>query len=176
MAWTDERIALLKQYWEEGRSASQIAEVLGEGLSRNAVIGKAHRLGLASRPSPLKTGEPKAEAKTARAEPKPAPPRAAPRPAPGSGARFITPHPFRRTDSRTGLHAALAGIPLFGQSIQSAEHRPRITQGCGNLIHVPEIVAQFALFGFGRAPESPQPTRIRVAPSSRAAAMSWPTP
>ena len=54
MAWTDERIALLKQYWEEGRSASQIAEVLGEGLSRNAVIGKAHRLGLASRPSPLR--------------------------------------------------------------------------------------------------------------------------
>jgi GcrA cell cycle regulator len=66
MAWTDERIALLKQYWEDGRSASQIAELLGEGLSRNAVIGKAHRLGLASRPSPLKTGEPKsADAKPA---------------------------------------------------------------------------------------------------------------
>jgi GcrA cell cycle regulator len=59
MAWTDERIALLKQYWDEGRSASQIAETLGEGLSRNAVIGKAHRLGLAARPSPLKTGEAK---------------------------------------------------------------------------------------------------------------------
>ncbi len=66
MAWTDERIAQLKHYWEEGRSASQIAELLGEGLSRNAVIGKAHRLGLASRPSPLKTGEPKsADAKPA---------------------------------------------------------------------------------------------------------------
>jgi GcrA cell cycle regulator len=63
MAWTDERIALLKLYWEEGRSASQIAELLGESLSRNAVIGKAHRLGLAARPSPLRTGkdtEPKA--------------------------------------------------------------------------------------------------------------------
>ena len=57
MAWTDERIALLRQYWEQGLSASQIAETLGEGLSRNAVIGKAHRLGLSSRPSPLKTGE-----------------------------------------------------------------------------------------------------------------------
>lgn len=82
MAWTDERIALLRQYWEEGRSASQIAEVLGEGLSRNAVIGKAHRLGLASRPSPLKTGEAKStEAKAATpraAAPKPAAP--APRP------------------------------------------------------------------------------------------------
>ncbi|MCG2841800.1 GcrA family cell cycle regulator, partial [Sandaracinobacter sp. RS1-74] len=86
MAWTDERIAALKQYWEEGRSASQIAEILGEGLSRNAVIGKAHRLGLASRPSPLKTGEGKsAEPKAARAkaEPRsaPAPKAAAPQPA-----------------------------------------------------------------------------------------------
>ena len=72
MAWTDERITLLKQYWEEGRSASQIAEILGEGLSRNAVIGKAHRLGLASRPSPLKTGDAKAEAKPAKAEARPA--------------------------------------------------------------------------------------------------------
>ena len=82
MAWTDERIAALKQYWEEGRSASQIAEVLGEGLSRNAVIGKAHRLGLASRPSPLKTGEAKAEAKPAKAEAKPPEAKpAAPKPA-----------------------------------------------------------------------------------------------
>lgn len=59
MAWTDDRIQLLKQYWEEGRSASQIAELLGEGLTRNAVIGKAHRLGLSSRPSPLKGGDAK---------------------------------------------------------------------------------------------------------------------
>ncbi len=85
MAWTDERIALLKQYWEEGRSASQIAELLGESLSRNAVIGKAHRLGLASRPSPLKTGEAKAEPKAPRAEPKAASPKPAPaRPAPAA--------------------------------------------------------------------------------------------
>ncbi|WP_448579788.1 GcrA family cell cycle regulator, partial [Thermaurantiacus sp.] len=56
MAWTEERIALLAKYWQEGRSASQIAEALGEGLTRNAVIGKAHRLGLSSRPSPVKAG------------------------------------------------------------------------------------------------------------------------
>jgi GcrA cell cycle regulator len=87
MAWTEERIALLTQYWEEGRSASQIAELLGEGLSRNAVIGKAHRLGLASRPSPLKTGESKTEAKAPRVEAKAAAPRpAAPRPAPAPAA------------------------------------------------------------------------------------------
>lgn len=56
MAWTDERIERLKQMWEKGMTASQIAEDLG-GVSRNAVIGKAHRLGLQSRPSPVKGGE-----------------------------------------------------------------------------------------------------------------------
>ena len=56
MAWTDERIDQLKTMWEKGMTASQIAEELG-GVSRNAVIGKAHRLGLQSRPSPVKSGE-----------------------------------------------------------------------------------------------------------------------
>ncbi len=57
MSWTDERIDLLKAHWEAGMTASQIAEALGEGVSRNAVIGKAHRLGLEARPSPVKIGE-----------------------------------------------------------------------------------------------------------------------
>jgi GcrA cell cycle regulator len=56
MAWTDERIEQLKRLWENGMTASQIAEDLG-GVSRNAVIGKAHRLGLQSRPSPVKANE-----------------------------------------------------------------------------------------------------------------------
>lgn len=63
MAWTDERIDKLKELWEKGNTASQIAEELG-GVSRNAVIGKAHRLGLKSRPSPVKSGKKKAKAKT----------------------------------------------------------------------------------------------------------------
>ncbi len=62
MAWTEERIDHLKQLWEKGLTASQIAEQLG-GVSRNAVIGKAHRLGLKSRPSPVKSGGKKAAAK-----------------------------------------------------------------------------------------------------------------
>ncbi|MBH1992217.1 MAG: GcrA cell cycle regulator [Sphingomonadaceae bacterium] len=56
MSWTDERIDQLKTMWERGLTASQIAEELG-GVSRNAVIGKAHRLGLQSRPSPVKANE-----------------------------------------------------------------------------------------------------------------------
>lgn len=63
MAWTDERIDALKGMWEKGLTASQIAEELG-GVSRNAVIGKAHRLGLKSRPSPVK-----AKSKTAKKKP-----------------------------------------------------------------------------------------------------------
>ena len=49
MAWTDEIIEQLKQHWMEGKSASQIAGLLGNGMTRNAVIGKVHRLGLAGR-------------------------------------------------------------------------------------------------------------------------------
>ena len=49
MSWTDEKVERLKQHWMEGRSASQIASLLGDGLTRNAVIGKVHRLGLAGR-------------------------------------------------------------------------------------------------------------------------------
>ncbi|AOH84006.1 GcrA cell cycle regulator [Sphingomonas panacis] len=60
MAWTDERIDTLKKMWEDGQTASQIAEALGQ-VSRNAVIGKAHRLGLQSRPSPVKPNEVTAE-------------------------------------------------------------------------------------------------------------------
>ena len=61
MSWTDERIATLKKMWEGGSTASQIAEELG-GVSRNAVIGKAHRLGLKSRPSPVKANDKKKKA------------------------------------------------------------------------------------------------------------------
>lgn len=53
MFWTEERVTALQQLWAQGLSASQIAERLGS-VTRNAVIGKAHRLGLASRPSPIK--------------------------------------------------------------------------------------------------------------------------
>ena len=55
MGWTDYRVAVLRELWTKGLSASQIAVQLG-GVSRNAVIGKAHRLGLESRPSPIRGG------------------------------------------------------------------------------------------------------------------------
>jgi GcrA cell cycle regulator len=53
MEWSSERIEQLRSLWHDGLSASQIAAQLG-GITRNAVIGKAHRLGLTGRPSPIK--------------------------------------------------------------------------------------------------------------------------
>ena len=55
MGWTEERVELLKKLWMEGFSASQIAGELGEGVTRNAVIGKVHRLKLSGRAKPVST-------------------------------------------------------------------------------------------------------------------------
>lgn len=85
MSWTDERIETLRKHWENGLTASQIADELG-GVSRNAVIGKAHRLGLKSRPSPVKAGEDSAAAKPAA---RPAPERVVARPAPKPAPRVV---------------------------------------------------------------------------------------
>ena len=77
MSWTDERVELLRQLWLDGKSASQISTQLGHGVTRNAVIGKVHRLGLAGR---AKTPSSAAAPRVASA------PRMSPRPASG-GAR-----------------------------------------------------------------------------------------
>lgn len=103
MSWTDERINQLRSMWEKGLTASQIADELG-GVSRNAVIGKAHRLGLKSRPSPVKATEKAKPAKAASA-PKPAAP-AAPRtaapvtPRPAAAAPKPEPRPAAATPAQ----------------------------------------------------------------------------
>ncbi|RVT85844.1 GcrA cell cycle regulator [Rhodobacteraceae bacterium CCMM004] len=96
MSWTDERVEMLKKMWIEGQSASQIAKTLG-GVTRNAVIGKVHRLGLSNRagsgtkddsaaeaPSAAPAQPTAAAAETAAPAPEPAAaaPQAAPTPAP----------------------------------------------------------------------------------------------
>ena len=62
MSWTDERVETLKKMWGEGQSASQIAKELG-GVTRNAVIGKVHRLGLSNRGAAAAPAAAKPEAK-----------------------------------------------------------------------------------------------------------------
>ncbi|MGR3435012.1 MAG: GcrA family cell cycle regulator [Shimia sp.] len=76
MSWTDERVEILKRMWGEGQSASVIAKELG-GVTRNAVIGKVHRLGLSNRAGAAPAGKAaekpvekaRAEAKVSRAKP-----------------------------------------------------------------------------------------------------------
>ncbi|MEP7223311.1 MAG: GcrA family cell cycle regulator [Novosphingobium sp.] len=122
MSWTDERIERLTKMWEGGSTASQIAEELG-GVSRNAVIGKAHRLGLKARPSPVKpnektdtastTSKPAAEAAAPKAKPVAAPPApastvAAPAPA---APRAESATPAAATPAAPAPAAAIPSIP-----------------------------------------------------------------
>ena len=118
MSWTDERIDRLKELWSKGMTASQIADELG-GVSRNAVIGKAHRLGLQSRPSPVKANEARPAAKAVKAkpaapaEPKPAPaPKPAPTPTPAPNPVASAPKP--------------APAPTSAQAQPQATQQPRI--------------------------------------------------
>ncbi|RMC39035.1 GcrA family cell cycle regulator, partial [Paracoccus siganidrum] len=84
MSWTDERVETLKRMWAEGQSASAIAKELG-GVTRNAVIGKVHRLGLSNRnDEPAEAAAPAAEAPAPekKVEKKPAAAPSRPEPAP----------------------------------------------------------------------------------------------
>lgn len=108
MSWTDERVETLKRMWNEGQSASQIAKELG-GVTRNAVIGKVHRLGLSNRvggkededegtpaPAPAQAAKPEP---VQRPEPAPRPEQARPA-APAAAAQApasnVTPLPVRK--------------------------------------------------------------------------------
>lgn len=70
MSWTDERVEMLKKLWADGLSASQIAAELG-GVTRNAVIGKVHRLGLAGRAKSTRTSTPRPRTKPKAPKPTP---------------------------------------------------------------------------------------------------------
>ena len=114
MSWTDERVELLKKMWSEGQSASQIAKELG-GVTRNAVIGKVHRLGLSNRSGGATTSNGKPAAMESVEKPAPAArpaasekPEAAPKPEPKP-----EPEP-ERSSNVTHLRKAIvpAGQPL----------------------------------------------------------------
>ena len=109
MSWTDERIATLQMMWEGGSTASQIAEELG-GVSRNAVIGKAHRLGLKSRPSPVKAAE-KNKKKAASTAKKPAA-KAAPKKNATKPAIRPTPKPVQHRGGVANAGPAAEGVPV----------------------------------------------------------------
>jgi GcrA cell cycle regulator len=115
--WTDERVETLKKLWMEGLSASQIAGELGQGVTRNAVIGKVHRLKLSARAKPTNTAP--------RARP------AAPRPAPR---RPAGPSAGMSPSMGSGSAAAAAAA----SKIRPAMARPQ-SVGATALAHEPEM-------------------------------------
>lgn len=104
MAWTDERVEVLKKMWMEGKSASQIAKELG-GVTRNAVIGKVHRLGLSNRATT------KAAPKTTKAKETSAKPAAKPAPA-------------KKVAAETALPANTAKIPPRKPIVKAGQPLP----------------------------------------------------
>ena len=105
MGWTEERVEILKKLWLDGLSASQIAKQLG-GVTRNAVIGKVHRLGLSGRAAPSKPARP--AFKTPRpARPVSAAPSAPRRISEPSSGAHAAPTPVRYVDETPGTATVL---------------------------------------------------------------------
>ena len=149
MSWTDERVELLKKMWTEGQSASQIAKELG-GVTRNAVIGKVHRLGLSNRvegaaPAPAPAAAPAAVAKPAAPEP------VAPAPAATAAPRVEPePEPVRPT---------IAAVP--------PRPAPAAPQPAVAAAPVPGVVRKPALVPAGQ-PLPPQPSLNEISPETLA--------
>ena len=119
MSWTEERTATLKRMWESGATATEIAKELGD-VSRNAVIGKAHRLGLKSRPSPVKSADKKKAAPKAKAAPKK---KAAPAPSPAPA-----PAPAPAAAKEPAPRPAPAPAPAPGPAAPAAQGQPQQQQ------------------------------------------------
>ena len=103
MGWTDERVELLKKLWQDGLSASQIAKQLG-GVTRNAVIGKVHRLGLSGRATPSK---PQRTVFKAPRAPRPVAAPSAPRRIAEPVSAHAQPTPVRYVDEEPGMATVL---------------------------------------------------------------------
>ncbi|WP_068076384.1 GcrA family cell cycle regulator [Novosphingobium lentum] len=159
MSWTDERIEKLTKMWEGGSTASQIADELG-GVSRNAVIGKAHRLGLKARPSPVKPNE-KVEAPVVA---KPAKPAAPPAPEPRMALPPRAPHvPTPPPAAPVAQAAAAATGPLDPDAPKPAPQPRIVSVGPGGFLRQGP--------GDQQAPIPPAPPR-RLVPARPSAEIS----
>ena len=103
MSWTDERVTTLKKLWLDGLSASQIAKQLG-GVTRNAVIGKVHRLGLSGRAAPSQPARPAFKA--------PRPARPAAQTMPSAPRRVVAPEQSAPTPMAT-TSAVPPSLPVY---------------------------------------------------------------
>lgn len=106
MSWTDDRVTTLKKLWLDGLSASQIAKQLG-GVTRNAVIGKVHRLGLSGRAAPSQPARPAFKA--------PRPARPAAQTMPSAPRRVVASEPSAPTPmtASTSPNVAPPSLPVY---------------------------------------------------------------
>lgn len=149
MGWTDERVESLKKLWQDGLSASQIAKQLG-GVTRNAVIGKVHRLGLSGRAAPSKPARPVFKApRPARPVAAPAAPRRIQEPvvATAAAATAPLPAPVRHVDEAPGtatvltLGAHMCKWPIGDPSLDSFTFCGRRSEENGPYCHEHATVA-----------------------------------
>jgi GcrA cell cycle regulator len=122
MGWTEERVELLKKLWMEGFSASQIASELGDGVTRNAVIGKVHRLKLSGRAKPA-SATPRV-----RTTPRTAPPRRVSSPSAG----------VRATLSASAGKPRLGAAPMIGATALKISEDVEV-----EALHVPQAAELF---------------------------------
>jgi GcrA cell cycle regulator len=152
LSWTDERIDRLKELWSQGKTASHIADELG-GVSRNAVIGKAHRLGLQSRPSPVKPNEPAPKARARARDKAEAPAAAAPEPKPA--AAEAPPAPWEEDDEAEAPESEAAAPAEPASAAPAAPAAPQ------------PVVRSIGPGGFVRQGPSDQQAPIPPAPPRR---------
>ena len=168
MSWTDERVETLKKMWAEGQSASQIAKELG-GVTRNAVIGKVHRLGLSNRVGPGGKDEDEADlAPTAATPPTAAAPTsAAPTPAaPPSAAPAAAPRATPVDAMRAAEPVAKPAAPTAPAATdRAASERPSAAPAAPAVI-LP-IPMRKAIIPAGQ-PLPPQPSANEISPEALA--------
>ncbi len=154
MSWTDERVELLKKMWTEGQSASQIAKELG-GVTRNAVIGKVHRLGLSNRVE----GAPAAAA-----------PAAAPMPPAASAPAAAPPKPMSEAPAAPAVEAAPPARPEPEPEVaRPVEAAAPTARPAPTLTAVPSapVVRKPAIVPAGQ-PLPPQPSLNEISPETLA--------
>ena len=132
MGWTDERVELLKKLWQDGLSASQIAKQLG-GVTRNAVIGKVHRLGLSGRATPSKPQRTTFKAPRRIAEP------VSSSPVPPTPVRYVDEAPGTATVLTLGAH--MCKWPIGDPSMDNFTFCGRRSEETGPYCHEHATIA-----------------------------------
>ena len=141
MAWTDDRVSTLRRLWASGRSASQIADELG-GVTRNAVIGKVHRLGLSGRDR-AGTGA-AAQAVLERTKVKPAVRKSPPKAKPKTAAEVVQARPAPKAAPKPASKPVQRKAPPARQARPPVQEPPSRARPMPSKPRIPQAVRDMA--------------------------------